>query len=467
MTHYEKIKQLLIQVETASTAETNSYFSQILEISPLLTAKEKKDFDEDFQVWATAHKTSKPRHYCFSKYISALKAFFIEQYEETLEYTAQAQQLFEVQNDADGLALCASLFGSTYRTIGNTDLALKALWEGYEQLKKSGQFKHNRLACSYQIASIYVEMKNPEEALPLFKNTLELAEQSGNFIWTINSLHGLAKVFLIQKKYAEALEPLQRAMTIAEKFNSTVNIATSLTDLANYYYAINDFSEAESLHKKALAIRGEHLYIGGAITNCISLAGIYIQRADYDEAVLYLNKGLQLAEQIKVKPKIYQIHLLFSKIYESKNELSKSLVHYKLFHEIREQVEIEDTAKKIKNVQLVFEAEQTKKENIIIKKQKEEIEHKNFELQETIDELTRTKIGKKAKAFTLVIAITLFILEELFVHFVLHLLSDENFYLSLGIKIIIAFSLKPIDTAIEHYLLKRIIKTKKKEIVVA
>ncbi|MEO5946593.1 MAG: hypothetical protein ABIP79_07220 [Chitinophagaceae bacterium] len=138
--------------------------------------------------------------------------------------------------------------------------------------------------------------------------------------------------------------------------------------------------------------------------------------------------------------------------------MKKSLFHYKQFHKIREQVELEDNDKKIKNAKLIFEAEQTQKENIIIIKQKEEIVKKNIELQETIDELTRTKISKKAKAFTLMIAIVFFILQDKILYIVLTMMSTNNYYLLLIAKMIIIFSLSPINKGIENYLLKRVIK---------
>src|SRR6185436_8796061 len=147
-----------------------------------------------------------------------------------------------------------------------------------------------------------------------------------------------------------------------------------------------------------------------------------------DDAIAILGKGLKLAEEIKVKLKMYQIHLLLSEIYQGKNDPVKSLFHYKLFHQLHEEVEVEDSERKIKNAQLVFEAEQTMKENIIIKKQKAEIEKKNHELQQTIDELTRTKIGKKARAITLIIAIILFVLEDSILHFALVFVSTDNYF---------------------------------------
>ena len=158
---------------------------------------------------------------------------------------------------------------------------------------------------------------------------------------------------------------------------------------------------------------------------------------------------------------MYQIHLLLSEIYHCKNDLARSLFHYKQYHHLQEQVVLEDNAKKIKNVRLVFEAEQTRKENIIIKKQKAEIQSKNTELQNTIDELTITKAGKKAKAFTLLVAMVFFIFEDGILHFIFHLMPANNFWLSLSIKMIFIFSLKPINGAIEHYLVKKVIKKKR------
>ena len=178
-----------------------------------------------------------------------------------------------------------------------------------------------------------------------------------------------------------------------------------------------------------------------------------------------LEKGLKLAEEINVKLKMYQIHFQFSEIYEEQKDLAKSLYHFKKFYELREQVEQEDNDKKIRNAQIVFESEQTKKENVIIKKQKEEIERKNIELQETIDKLTKARIGKKARAITLFIAIGLFMMEDLILHFALTIVNSDNYFIYIAVKMIIIFSLSPINKAIEGFLLRKMVREKKQVLV--
>ena len=46
-------------------------------------------------------------------------------------------------------------------------------------------------------------------------------------------------------------------------------------------------------------------------------------------------------------------------------------------------------------------------------------------------------------------------------HLILHYIGEENVYFVMGAKILVILSLKPIDSAIEHYLLRRVILKKK------
>jgi hypothetical protein len=176
------------------------------------------------------------------------------------------------------------------------------------------------------------------------------------------------------------------------------------------------------------------------------------------EARQLLERALAIAEELKFKPKMAQVHQQLSDLYERMRLPTKSLFHYKRFHALREEVEREDNARSLADAKAMFEAEQTRKENVVIKEQKAEIERKNRELQDTIDELTRAKIGRKAKALTLAVAIVLFIFQDAILGTALRLLSSNNYFLSLGVKMAIIFSLSPINRVIEHHLLKGVMR---------
>jgi tetratricopeptide (TPR) repeat protein len=254
------------------------------------------------------------------------------------------------------------------------------------------------------------------------------------------------------------------ALEAANNTGMPTLISAAETELGNYYFETGNYAESEILHTKSAEIRTANKYSGGAISNYIRLGEINMKQSQPDEAIAVLNKGLVLAEQIKVKPKLYQLHFLLSEIYHSKNDLCRSLFHYKQYHHFHEQTGKDDNSKRIKNMKLVFEAEQTLKENVIIRKQKEEIKKKNTELQETIDELTLTRASRKAKAFTLLIAIIFFIFEDSILHFAFHFMPANNYWLSLIVKMAIIFSLSPINKAIEHFLVKKVVKKKRESL---
>jgi tetratricopeptide (TPR) repeat protein len=459
------IRQKIKILETCSPVDVSNQCFVILESLIALERSEQREFAETFYAWAGKNAESKPLLFCYAKLILAFSLFYRELYEESFPILTEAQNSFTELNDPDGAAVCMVIQAGIYRTFDQVDLALKSSWAAHGQLVKSNVFHHFLMACNINIAGIYFERHHYDEAIPLFKATLEMAEKTNKYYWMVYALQGLGKVYLMQKKLAEAKACLEQAMAASERSGNMVSVSNSISELGNYYFAEGDYEKAEQFHQRSLSLREQNQYTGGAITSCIRLAEIYIRQKKTDDAIEILNKGLKLSDRIKVKVKMYRIHSLLSEIYADKNDWQLSLTHFKQYHDLYEQVELEDNARKIKNAQMVFAAEQTKKENVIIKKQKAEIEKKNLELQESIDKLTRARVGKKAKAITLMIAIVLFILEDFILHFALNMVNSNNYFISLAVKMVIIFSLGPINKAVEGYLLKKVIR-KKKEVLV-
>jgi len=458
-------RQKLKILESVSPVDVSKQFMSILETFIFLDKAEQKEFAETLYQWAEQNATYKPLLFCYSKLILAFYFFYSEQYEKAFSMLAAIKEEFLEFHDSDGEAICNIIHGGIYRTFGNIDLALQSSMKGCAQLSVSGASPHFLMAAQINMGNIYYERRHYEEAIPLFKSTLEMAEPGMKYYWIVYALHGLGKIYLEQKKYDDAKNCLEKAMEASDRSGNQVSICNSLSELGNYYYSIENFVEAEKFHERALNLREQNNFTGGAITSCMRLAEIYVKDGMPVKALQLLEKGLQLAMKVNLKMKMYQVHQHLSQIYEQQNEPAKSLFHYKQFYELREQVEQEDNDRKTRNARLIFETEQTKKENTVIKKQKEEIERKNIELQETIDKLTRARVGKKAKAITLVIAIALFIMEDFILHFVLTVVNSSNYFISMVVKIITIFSLSPINKAIEAYLIRKVVK-KKHEVLV-
>lgn len=92
------------------------------------------------------------------------------------------------------------------------------------------------------------------------------------------------------------------------------------------------------------------------------------------------------------------------------------------------------------------------------------LDNKNKELQETLDALTKAKVGRKAATIILFLAVILFILEEVFIEKIIDQYSGGNVWFSLGAKGAIALGLKPLEGFLERILLDAAYKNAKKQV---
>ena len=413
--------------------------------------------------WATTIRNEYPLVYIDAFYNIGFIDYHSENYEDSLQRMIEAQQLYSEIYYIEGIARCNMTIGGVYRTLGELDLALKYLLEATIEFEKTKIQTMFIGICHYQQAGIYYEAGNYTEALKHFQRCHEYTK---GIVPTMEAyaLDGMGDIYRKQKQYELAIEKYNEAKIIVK--DQPVLYSRVITDIASYYFEKGDYASAIENAEKALEIRREFKIFGGEITNLLQLVDIFIVQENYNRALEILNEALAIAENIKVKPKIFQIHKILSDIYGKLGDPEKRFYHFEKFHEISQEVYKEDAQKKVKNMEMIFEAEQTKKENAIIKGQKIVIENKNIELQKTIDELTLTKISKKAKVVTLGIAVFLFIFEDALLHFVVAPHTHHSFLISLGANGLVVFALKPIESIVEHYLLHRFVKLNKEYAVI-
>ncbi len=457
MTDLDDVTQYLSALQNSPPSELHTHFSRVLRQIRFVSRTERRELADGFVRWAdqtSGAEFARP----FADFLQAMDRFMDEELNAALQLVTHARATFAERDDPEGLGLSAMLIGAVYRTFGNFDLGLEVLIEAFELLKASGRYPIFLAATANSIGGIDLELGHLDEALEMFNVAHEESAKANDFYFGVYALHGLGRVYAQQGNDAEAVDAFHRALELAERHQHPLHTSNSLTELATFHFRAGRLDEAETLSEQALTIREQHHLLAGAVTNCLRLAEIQMARARWTEVRRLLERALSVAEELKVKPKIAQAHRQLADLYEKMRLPDKSLFHYKRFHELREEVEREDNARSLANAKAMFVAEQTRKENVVIKAQKAEIELKNRELQDTIDELTRAKIGRKAKALTLGVAIVLFIFQDAILGTALRLLNSDNYFLLLAVKMAIIFSLSPINRVIEHHLLKGVMR---------
>lgn len=416
----------------------------------------------DFQAWAQQDTSDHLRNVALANVMLGQLAMFDFRIKDALNYCACANRIFSDISDEDGLAVSNNIEGSVYRNLGDLDMALKLQYRSHARLKSSGKFPFSNVACSYQLAELYADTGAYERALGAYDDCLQDLIKGDFTGFHSLALEGKAVAYHHLGEQDKARECFDQAIALCQgKSGFTMQLTRALSDYGTYWLDLGEYDKSIDYQNQAMKLRIEHDMPVAAITNMIQLGKVYLLQNRPAEAEDTWLKACDLAGNLQSKPKMAQLNFLLSDFYRGRNDLQKSLDYYRTYHQISEELNKEDGENKLKRAEILFAAEQTEKENAIIKTQKAEIERKNKELQETIDELTITKVSRRAKALTLLIAVVMIIAEEPITHLVLHYIGEENFYFSMSAKIIVVLSLKPIDSAIEHYLLKRIILNNK------
>lgn len=454
----EKLEQLFNNFKNGNNASIAEFFNELWLCGPSVPATSYRGVTERMFEYIKPKQAIEQINFAYATLGLSYVEFNDGKYERCFQYSFDALKLFADLKDEDGKQMCAVLIGSAYRSLGDIESALKYLLEAYRRFINTGSQKIYLLFCSYNLAEINAENNQYDDALNYYKVAENLCEKIGDKGMTARVLTGMGTLCKLQKKYSLALDYLNQANKMCDDAGNKIVKARVLTDIGNYYFESGDFENAISYQQQALAIRKEFNLPNAQITNLIQLGDIFRKQGKFDEAVNTLNSALMIAEQLKVKSKIFQIHSLLSDIFQSKSDSPKCLFHLRAFHQIKDEVQHEDNEKKIKNLHLIFEAEQTQKDNQTIKAQNAEIERKNVQLQRALDELTHTKASRKAKTITLIIAIFLFLLEEIVLHATEEIYNRDSLVLSLTLKCIIILSLKPIESFVESFWLKKFMK---------
>ena len=105
--------------------------------------------------------------------------------------------------------------------------------------------------------------------------------------------------------------------------------------------------------------------------------------------------------------------------------------------------------------------------NTQIKEQNKEIKEKNLKLEETIQQLVKARVGKRASSIILFVAILLYVAEEYFLEEIIRSYVRSTF-LNLFVLLFIALILKFLESGLEQNFMKKekrkIIKEKRKKV---
>lgn len=461
------MSKLIAQYEEALSIESDEY--KIIDLKNNI-ALELRDSDSD-RALLISHETLKASQaleyelgIAWAKLNIGFQNDFLGQKENVSEYLKFALDVFKKRDHLPGIAYAYKYLGFYYWGLGEVDKAFEMMYLGLEETKNTDTYYEGWEY--YELAVFNFDLGKLKESKGYYQEALRIFEPLEYEHGWGRTYNGLCSIAIKEGKFDEAYKLGEKALAIHTQSNYNMGLSRTYYDLGIVLEHREAYDEAKTYYTKSLLIREQVKNISATITTLLALGKINLKLKDLDPSEGFLLRALHLAEQISAKAKTLSVTLLLIELYESKNNPQEAARYYKKAIDLQTEVYKEDAESKLKSVTNKFLAKQKEKEaeihqlkNVELKNAFDQINIKNKELLLTIDELTKTRVKKKAITITLVFAIFLFILEELIVEPYIEFYTG-NQYGSIGIKFLLALLLKPMELLIEKYMFNRILYKK-------
>jgi len=293
-------------------------------------------------------------------------------YEDALEGYKKALIYLKELDEKYLIAGCLHNMGTIYSAQGNNPLALEhyqyALEIATELNEKQGEF-----AGYASIGNIYFTQSDYEKALEYAKKSLKIAEETNEkqLIATANrSIGGIYK----RTNNLLALEYFQKALKLSEELNQIPFTIETLIYVGEFYFQKQDYENAKKYFNDALS-KSEEIGKKRSVCDAMSSLGqISLKQKRYADALTYAQKSLAIANELKLLKDQRSIHDLLARIYATTNNYKKAFEHQVLFKELNDSVFNEGNVKRIAELEYRYKYEKEKQALELQQQQKDVIQ---------------------------------------------------------------------------------------------
>ncbi|MGE0567645.1 MAG: tetratricopeptide repeat protein [Bacteroidia bacterium] len=254
---------------------------------------------------------------------NGLWSYFSTKFSDSAKYTEEALELLESTNLID-LRGCAHFFkGAACRSIGETDLAVKHLLLGAEQINNTGYLAMYNSYSHYQLGEIYAYIKDFDSAESHYIKALNTASNLRNGAGMFRSYNGLANLYLSKKDLEKAESYLLDSLEV--DLITEPQKARSFCDLGVLYFLKDNYDLSKEYLDKSIQIRKEFDLYDALSTSLIALAELEIKFNNIDSAWISINHALELTVKNNSRTKQIKCYQLLSQVLEIRGNYKEAL----------------------------------------------------------------------------------------------------------------------------------------------
>jgi signal transduction histidine kinase len=312
----------------------------------------------------------------------------LSSYELALKDLSEASRLFRDLGDLSGEASTLNTSGLIFMELGEYAKAMECFEQAlpkYETLN----YTIGIASTTSNIGHISVISGELELALDYFKKSLSLYRGIQDRRGEASVLVSIGNVYATLNAPTEALKCFRESLALYEQTNDLQGKAVALRNTGMIYATLGEESESLSHYEQSLAIMRELGDKRGEASVLLGLANLYLKNGNIQqyasEIQSYLSHALPIAESIKAKSLVYEIHRSYAELYELLDDYKNALFHHKAFLNVKESLMSEEARRKLRNQQIANAIEKSEKEAELYRLKNQELSEANRALKELND----------------------------------------------------------------------------------
>jgi tetratricopeptide (TPR) repeat protein len=304
-------------------------------------------------------------------------------YPIAIEQATEALTLYTMLEDQPGQATVLYLLAGSYWSLGDYSRALARARESVDLAEQCAAWATQARALNI-IGLIYESTNHLTEALRYFQDCLRINRRVGELRGQADALYNMAETYLEMGDADAALPAAMESLRLHQKIPYLYDLGMALALIGQVRVVQGDHSAARQALEQGLTVSETHGNTYGRLLCLLYLGRLAQQEGDHAQACGMLLRALALTDQIGAKDERRQCHQLLADIYQHTGDLTRALEHYRHFHTLTEELRDNVTMHQLKNIELMHQIAQTRRE-------REFYRLKHDELTAEIDERRRVE----------------------------------------------------------------------------
>ena len=201
-----------------------------------------------------------------------------------------------IDEQSEKAAIIHNLAG-IYAQQGNIKQAITLYHQSLDLAENIGSME-GKAATFNQIGKLKLLQGNIDEALVLHLKSLEICRTNDLFRSEAAALHAIAIIHDRQGKFSQALSFYQQSLAIKESIGDEMGQDATLHCIAGIYLQQGKLQQALSFYQQSLEIQDRIGNAKGKAATSYEIAGIYAQQGHIEKALSFCQKSLEITDRI-------------------------------------------------------------------------------------------------------------------------------------------------------------------------